>query len=378
MLGNIGPSALIPNVERGAVVASPSTDPYYRYHWIRDGALTMDTVLGLYDRSTDPREQGQYLQIVLEYADFSRRNQLTSNPSGEADGMGLGEPKFNLDGSAFAESWARPQNDGPALRASTLIRLAQLLLDQGRGDLVQQKLYDSAMPARTVIKADLEFVSHHWQDSSYDLWEEVRGGHFYTKMVQRRALIEGAALADRLGDSGAASWYRSQAQALEGAIASHWDAAKGMIVVTRDYVGGVGYKWSGLDVAVVLGALHGAVRGSPDGFFSVTDDRVLATAVKVEDAFQRIYGVNSRDRDSEGRALGTAIGRYPEDLYNGNGPVKLGNPWFLATAAFAEFNYRCALAVESQGSVTITAINAAFYSKALRLRFAPESSSKRA
>ncbi len=369
MLGNIGPSSAFPSTDPGAVLASPSLTPYYRYHWIRDGALTMSTVLGLYERTQNPAEQTRYLNTLLAYADFSRRNQLTSNPSGPAGGLGLGEPKFNLDGTAFTGPWGRPQNDGPALRASVLTRLAHLLLDQGRGDLVAQKLYNAAVPPTSVIKADLEYVSHHWQDSSFDLWEEVRGSHFYTQMVQRRALVEGAALADRLGDSGAASFYRAQAQALEAEISRHWDASKGMIVVTLDRVEGHSEKTSGLDVAVVLGALHGAVHDTaqhgdlPDSFFSVTDDKVLATAAKIDQVFHEIYGINARTKDGDGLSVGNAIGRYPEDVYSGNGPLNVGNPWFLATNAFAELNYRAAQAFEKAGSVTISKLNAPFFKK---------------
>jgi glucoamylase len=114
---------------------------------------------------------------------------------------------------------------------------------------------------------------------------------------------------------------------------------------------------------VVLGALHGAVHGSgaPDPFFAVTDDRVLATALKIDGAFHTLYGINAQDKDPANLPLGTAIGRYPEDHYSGNGPVNLGNPWFLATDAFAEFYYRSAQAFEKAGSVTVSALNAPFF-----------------
>jgi Glycosyl hydrolases family 15 len=34
-----------------------------------------------------------------------------------------------------------------------------------------------------VIKADLDYVSSHWDAATFDLWEEVNGAHFYTRMV---------------------------------------------------------------------------------------------------------------------------------------------------------------------------------------------------
>ena len=366
LLRNIGPSADVPNASPGSVVASPSHDPDYRYHWVRDGALVMNTVFGLYERSSSRTEKARLLNIVLEYVDFSRRLQMTPNPSGTPDGegLGLGEPKFGADGSAYTSPWGRPQNDGPALRAVTLIRLAHLLLDAGRSDTVRDKLYDFVLPARTVIKADLEFVSHHWRDSSFDVWEEVRGAHFYTRLVQRRALVEGAALAERLGDSGAAQWYRTQAKQLEPTIDRHWDEGRKIIQVTLDRDAGLDYKSSGLDVAVLLGVLHGlplsGAHGVKDAYFSVTDDRVLATSEKLAESFRKLYSINGRGRDFDNQPLAIGIGRYPEDRYSGVLNQNTGNPWFLSTFALAEFYYRCAAEWESKEKFTVTATNASW------------------
>jgi glucoamylase len=62
---------------------------------------------------------------------------------------------------------------------------------------------------------------------------------------------------------------------------------------------------------------------------------MLATAVAVESKFSSLYSINS----GIASWLGTAIGRYPEDTYNGVGNSE-GNPWFLCTNAFAELYYR--------------------------------------
>src|SRR5581483_6044551 len=96
------------------------------------------------------------------------------------------------------------------------------LLNQG-DTATAMKLYDGKMPTDSVIKTDLEYVSHHWSDPSCDLWEEVAGDHFYTRMAQRRALLDGAGLADRLNDPGAASWYRLQAGQIESSLQSFWN-----------------------------------------------------------------------------------------------------------------------------------------------------------
>jgi glucoamylase len=209
---------LLANVlSNGAVIASPSMDnPNYYFHWVRDAALTMDVITSLYTQSTDTLEREHYSALLMAYLDFSLQNQVTTNPS-SALGRGLGEPKFNTDGSAFTGDWGRPQDDGPALQALTLTKFANYLLDSGEPDqvtLVKTKLYDSTLPTNALIKRDLEYISHNWPLTSFDIWEEVRGHHFYTRMVQRRALAEGAKLARRLNDGGAADWYTQQAAAL--------------------------------------------------------------------------------------------------------------------------------------------------------------------
>ena len=67
----------------------------------------------------------------------------------------------------------------------------------------------------------------------------------------------------------------------------------------------------------------------------------------LRDSFQSLYAVNSVRADEAGRPLGVALGRYPQDIYDGAG-FGGGNPWFLSTLAAAEFY--CDLAGISGGS----------------------------
>ena len=78
------------------------------------------------------------------------------------------------------------------------------------------------MPPESVIKADLEYVCKHWQEPCFDYWEEVEATHFATRMAQRRALLDGARLAERLGDPGAASHYRDVAAQITSRLHAHW------------------------------------------------------------------------------------------------------------------------------------------------------------
>jgi glucoamylase len=356
-------SLMLQNISRpgtglGSVVAAPAqgANPDYYYHWVRDSGLTMQAVVGIYDRATGTTK-AQYFQILSNFVDFSTYIQQSSNLSGNPWDTGIGEPKFNVDGSDYSLDWGRPQSDGPAIRASAMIHFANLLLDQGQIAYVQQKLYSPSLPATTLIKADLEYISHHWQDPSFDLWEEVEGTHFYTRMVQRRALVEGAEFATEMGDSNAAAFYSAQAQQILGQLADHWSAQENYLVETINQTGGHNNKISDIDSAAVLGALHGTISlhnqasyTSDDSLYGVTDDRVLLTSLRLKQVFQSLYTINQ----TGGPNVGPGIGRYPEDTYNGTDTASQGNPWFLTTLAFAESYYKAATAYETSGSIPVT------------------------
>ncbi len=347
---------LLENISRsdtkpGHVVAATSkNNPAYYYHWVRDAALVFVPVLNLYKAETNPALKRVYRQRIEEFRAASREHQLTDNPSGTITSGGLGEPKFNVDGSAYWDSWGRPQNDGPALRAITLIDFAESLLDSGEEETVRQTLYDAKAPTNTVIKSDLEYVSHEWDRPCIDLWEEAWGDHFYTRLVQRRALLRGASLARRLGDKGAADWYESQARAIEKKMDAHWDASAGYLRATLN-PSNPHFKSSELDVAIVLASMHAS--GS-DNYYGVTDDRVQATLGKLVQRFFTLYPINqTKKTDANGNPLGIAIGRYAEDTYDGYGRSE-GHPWALATLAVAEFLFRASNAWQKEGFISLT------------------------
>jgi glucoamylase len=296
----------------GSVMASPSRDnPDYYFHWIRDAALTMREVWAY--RALNPKRARNTL---MDYAVFSRKNQTTENPAPSHRGYDLGEPKFEMSGAAFQGPWGGPQNDGPALRVLALLGLADDLMMSGQQDFVYKVLYAPEIPARTVIKADLEYVAHHWQDPSFDLWEEVKGDHFYTRLAQWRALSEGAIFAARMQDPQAAAFYKQQASAVMESLDKFWSSSKNYLVATRNWVGGHDpqEKASLLDIAIVLGVLHSGRAGSP---FYVDDDRVIATVWELVQAFDYQYAINRDRTNDEGLPMGPGIGRYPEDHYSG-------------------------------------------------------------
>lgn len=345
MLRNISPAG----TRQGVVVASPSRhNPDYFYHWVRDAGLTMDVVVDLYASARTTREKRRYYDLLMDFASFSRENQLSTRFAGD-----LGEPKFFVDGRPYDLPWARPQNDGPAIRALALTRFAKLLIAAGQSAIVRDRLYDPRLPANSVIKTDLEYVAHHWRQTSFDVWEESSGMHFFTLLFQRRSLVLGAELAELLHDAGAAAFYREQAQAMENVIRRHWDAGRGYLLVTLNRDAGIDYKHSGLDSAVLIAALRAE---NDDGFLPIHDDMFLASAQKIEAAFAETYAINWNYP-----GLGVAIGRYPEDTYDGYVTNSRGNPWALATCTFAEFHYRLARIYTDSGFIQLTPRNLAFF-----------------
>ncbi len=342
-----------PGTARGCVIASPSREnPDYFYHWVRDAGITMDVVVRYFIEAKDSNEKVHLESTILDYINFSAQIQATPNLSG-----GAGEPKFNVDGTAYLKDWGRPQNDGPALRALSLIRLAGYWIAQGKKDWVEEKLYNSLNTS--VVKYDLEYISHNWKNSSIELWEETRGQHFYTRLVQKRALEEGAGLAEYLGDRSAASWYRQQAAGITKALYSHWSESKKIIVETLNQESGPS-KPSGLDSAVVLAVLH---AGNENGDFSIADEKLASTVAKLEEAFQSIYPVNQKGFPA------VAIGRYPEDKYDGYTTHGEGNPWLLITSGFAEYYYRLAKVLNKASEIRITPNNQAFFASLLGQKF---------
>ncbi|MCO4753492.1 MAG: glycoside hydrolase family 15 protein [Bacteriovoracaceae bacterium] len=334
LLNNIHPSG----TEKGVVVASPSkSQPNYFYHWVRDAALVMSTIFDVMVVEQDPIKKNQLKSLMY---DFVARVQSNQQASGF---FNLGEPKYHVDGRPFTGPWGRPQHDGPALRAVTLIKFANYLIDEGQEQWVRENLYTPELPALSPIKMDLEYTAIYFNSHGFDYWEEVMGLHFSTAMAQRRALLSGAKLARRLGDNGAADFYEIKAQKVSKLIETFWNPNKGHIESTLNQTRGV-YK-SQLDVSVILGVHHG---DNGDGFFGVEDSRVMATAVKIEESFKQIYSINkSQDH------LGTAIGRYPEDTYDGYRTDRLGNPWFLATFAMGEYYLRLEKRLRNSSSVNI-------------------------
>ncbi|KAI5278331.1 hypothetical protein KEM52_004724, partial [Ascosphaera acerosa] len=130
--------------------------------------------------------------LVHEYISAQAKVQVINNPSGSLESGGLGEPKYDVDETAFTGAWGRPQRDGPALRAITLATYAEWLIDHGYPSLAESIVWP-------IMRNDLSYVGQYWNASGFDLWEEIQGASFFTTAAQYRALVQGRAVAEALG-----------------------------------------------------------------------------------------------------------------------------------------------------------------------------------
>lgn len=393
LLANVSPGGR--NVEGkgvvpGTVVASPSReDPDYWYQCrqaikenegkntnhnagVRDAAITMNSLVDLYADDPSSSSGSQMATILDAYASLQNKIQHTSNPSGSFEDLsGLGEPKLGVDGKPFTGSWGRPQRDGPALRALTLMHYLReynashpSLWSSNEAADFFEPFYQATLPPNSVIKADLEYVSHHWNESSFDLWEEVEGLHFFNLMVSARSLREGTHLAKSFGDHGAAEWYEEQATYIEKLLRKFWNPHKGHLVET------LWSKRSGLDCGLLLGSLHALPSRSTldEPVYPPWSDEILISFLELTRDQRDRFPINSKpdeDQDDDvqhSNLEGTGIGRYPEDVYDGYGTSHDGgNPWFLCTSSAAEILYRSASHFSTSANLTITPLALPFY-----------------
>ncbi|SCV55167.1 probable glucan 1,4-alpha-glucosidase [Fusarium fujikuroi] len=325
------------NVATGIVIASPDTqDPDYFYTWTRDAALVFKYVV---DRFINQYDAGLQRKIQ-EYIASQAKLQGVSNPSGSlSDGSGLGEAKFNVDMSAFTGGWGRPQRDGPALRATAMITYANWLIANGYTSTAN----DIVWP---VVRNDLNYVAQYWNQTGFDLWEEVKGSSFFTTGSQYRALIEGAALAKKLGKSG--DNYSNIAPQALCFLQTYW-ISSGKYVDSNINVND---GRTGKDANSILSSIHNfdpALNCDP-ATFQPCSDKALANHKAVTDSF-RSWNINKGI--SQGSAV--AVGRYVEDVYYN------GNPWYLATLAAAEQLYDAIYVWKQQGSITVSDVSLSFF-----------------
>lgn len=340
ILNNIGPDgSAVKGVPAGVVIASPSTkDPNYFYTWTRDSALTLKLLVDSYIHGN-----AGLGNLIQNYILSSAKISLIDNRSGTfATGAGLGEPKYYSNETAFEEDWGRPQRDGPALRATTLIQYSKAL--QAASPDNNASVKDVIWP---IISNDLNYVAQYWNETGFDLWEEVNGSSFFTTAVQYRALVEGASFAESIDEK--CEGCSSQAPNALCFMQDYWNGTAIISNINLEK-----NERSGLDCNSILTSIHlyDPKSKCTDSTFQPCSARALSNHKAVVDSFRgNVYTVNSNIKP--GKAA--AVGRYAEDIYYE------GNPWYLCTLAAAEQLYSALNQWNTSGSLTVDNVSEKFF-----------------
>ncbi len=166
----------------GAIVASPvlgdyNPDPDYFFHWFRDSAVVIDALRLLYaqrrigdealghlrdftrfslavnglDGRAVAAVPGRQARVAPELLQYLREDHELASVHGDAVSA---ETRVNPDGTLDILKWARPQHDGPPLRAMALLRWV------AGGHL------DAALQAEVapLIRFDIDFTLRHWRE----------------------------------------------------------------------------------------------------------------------------------------------------------------------------------------------------------------------
>jgi Glucoamylase and related glycosyl hydrolases len=336
---------------RGSVLASPvfahwDPEPDYFYHWSRDAAIVMAVVDDLAFEAEDADEAAGWARAFADYVAFSAQSLRTDGrtvapnplrqttradclrhlrPDAElaalvgADAL-LAEPRCNPDGGPDLQNWGRPQFDGPALRALTLLRhLARV-----PGDAA----------ALALVRLDLAFTLAHADAPCLGPWEEEEFcRHYFTVLCQHAALREGAACFAARGETGLADDLRTGAAATLVGLEAHWDEANGVYRAFREFPAASAAE--AIDSSILMAALAaGLGSDSGSGRHGLGDERLRATVAVIEATFLSLYPLNL----ALGPGEGPLIGRNVRDVYFG------GNPWFPNSFALAEYHYARAAA----------------------------------
>ncbi len=339
----------------GCIIASPTfpckpipksiTDQDYVFHWVRDAAISI-MELGYF--------KDKYTSYIEDYVDFSRLIQTnaieakkTNYSCFRVDGtLRDGTRKYSFLDYSEENIWNQ-QNDGCPLRIISLIELKSIMT---------QSYQDKSLE---IIKQDIDTILGCYKGTTEkNIWEEVGGESFFVKSVQLEALKK--VLNNNI--------YISEKKKIQDAIdyltksiSKHWnDEKKHYISIINPIYDNDNQKDKvkdsiDLNSDIIMASIYGSI--------DVMDSQMMSSACKVLEEISK-YKINEYDQR---RGIGPLIGRYPNDVYDGNNADNeedKGIPWVPCTSVLAEYFYRVAYKIKKQRSFEINDDNRGFYNLA--------------
>ena len=298
----------------GGVAAAPDHNTpggSYFYHWMRDGALSINSL-----QFQNQNNMSRVIDIIKSYAHWVNKVQHIYDPNNIDVRT---EPKFELpSGNPYTGGWCRPQNDGPGLRAITLINFANYLNKIGDNNFVNDYLINA-------IKFDLDYIVSGYNSNTCDLWEEITDTNFFwNRVTMKKALILGNEFF-----KGTIKEYQNTLNTINSTLfSSHYN---------NKYILESNYR--PIDSAVIVGLNNG--YDSIDNLYNPLSYEVASTVQYYNDLFCSEYPINNID--TKNGIPGVLYGRYKGDIYAG------GNPWVLSSGALATLFYRGAIEIKNGG-----------------------------
>jgi glucoamylase len=275
-------------LEDGSIMASPSIEPDYRFHWVRDSAIVIKSIINLYVKDPKPK----YIEIMENYIKTELKH-INHHPA---------EPKFHLNKSPYTGDWGRPQNDGPAMRGIICIKLLSIMSAKFAPSLYK------------IIHSDLSYTMDEIDQPCFDLWEEEFGYHLYTRMLQTKLLYE-AFKNTRIKNKEPKLTPVILTKTRENL--SHHFTKEG-INSSYNIHGNILRKY---DSSFLLGLSH-VDYDLP--LLDTFEEEIDSYVVSLTNEFDKIYPVN--------KIMNIPfMGRYKEDKYF------TGNPWIITTIALYQY-----------------------------------------
>lgn len=323
----------------GSVVASPvladwDPEPDYFFHWFRDSAIVMDALRLLFEDGSVGDEALVMFGDFIAFSNALRRidGRSPALQPGWRDGVRedfhqylrderelaeirgdgvVAETRVNPDGTPDISKWTRPQHDGAALRALTLLRWHRHV----QGLPLEEELAG-------LLRHDLAFVQQNWNRPAFDMWEEDCDLHYHTLAVSAAALAAGADWHEAGGEHAPAQHCRQVAALIRQQMHGFWRPDLGFYASRKDV----------LDISVVFAVIHG--WDGSGATHTAGDPRVHATLDHLVALFAGEYAINGDRRNAP------AMGRYRGDRYFS------GGAYYFSTFAAAELCFRAASLAE--------------------------------
>jgi GH15 family glucan-1,4-alpha-glucosidase len=298
--------------KRGAVIASTDTTMLnysrdsYAYCWPRDAALVLWPLVRM-----------GYKDEPLHFFNFCRR---ALNPKGYL------MHKYQADG-ALGSSWhpyvheygivAPPiQEDETAL---VVFLVGQYFAVQDDKRMLKELYGALVFPMANFLATYIDETTK-LPRPSYDLWERVFMTTTYTTSVVYAGLLAAVDLAEKVGESeDAVRWQAAADDMREAAHHVLFNDKKGYFyrgVLHHDNE----YTY---DEEIDTSAFYGAFMF---GLFELDSSQIKTAHQTLLDT----YSISGREPQG--------VLRYAHDDYNVVDPASLGNPWFITTLWFAQYN----------------------------------------